>query len=172
LSFPWLKQYNKLTGGYGYSRTGNGYSGKVKNKQDDFTAEYADRLRRAQIECYDALKIIQSRDTDDAFFYLDPPYVGTDQGHYDGYTQEDFDALLSLLAKIKGKFLLSSYRNKALAAFTKRYKWHTRELKMYKPMTPGHKKVEVLTANYPIKDPVVVTAGKPVKEGQRTLKRV
>jgi DNA adenine methylase len=48
----------------------------------------------------------------DAFFYLDPPYVGAAQGHYDGYTQEDFDILLKLLESLKGKFLLSSYRNK------------------------------------------------------------
>jgi DNA adenine methylase len=50
----------------------------------------------------------------EAFFHLDPPYVGADQGHYDGYTQEDFDTLLKLLETLNGKFLLSSYRNKSL----------------------------------------------------------
>jgi DNA adenine methylase len=66
------------------------------------------------IECYDVLRIIKSRDVPDDFFYLDPPYGGTDQGHYDGYTQEDFDLLLKMLETLKGKFLLSSYRNKNL----------------------------------------------------------
>ena len=83
--------------------------------------------------------------------------MGSNQGHYDGYTQDDFDNLLKTLETIKGKFLLSSYRNKTLLDFTQRNNWHTIELKMACPMannTEGKKgKVEVLTANYPIQIP-------------------
>jgi DNA adenine methylase len=142
-----------LDGGYGYDRTG-GTSKKLDNKRASFSIDYAIRLQRTQIECCDALRIIQSRDTPDAFFYIDPPYVGADQGHYDGYTQEDFDNLLKLLKGLKGKFLLSSFRNENLREITKRNRWHTLELKMACSMTHGQKvkrqKVEVLTANYPI----------------------
>jgi DNA adenine methylase len=88
------------------------------------------------------------------FFYCDPPYVGSDQGHYDGYTQGDFDALLKLLERIQGKFLLSSFRNKTLKEFAGRNGWHTVELRMSMPMAnsskPGRKKIEVLAANYPV----------------------
>jgi DNA adenine methylase len=94
------------------------------------------------------------RDTAGTFFYLDPPHVGTDQGHYDGYTQEDFNALLETLVNIKGRFLLSSFRNKRLADFTGRNGWETVEVKMAYPMSNKYKisrtKIEVLTANYPI----------------------
>jgi DNA adenine methylase len=145
-----------LDGGFGYDRTGS-TSKKLANKRANFSVDYAVRLQRVQIECCDALKIIRSRDIEDAFFYLDPPYVGSDQGHYDGYTQEDFDALLGLLEKLQGKFLLSSFRNKALTDCTLRNGWHSLELKMACSMTHGYKtqrgKVEVLTANYPIKAP-------------------
>jgi DNA adenine methylase len=148
---------NKLTGGYAYGRVGCHHSKTLDNKRIGFSTEYADRLRRVQIECCDALKIIKSRDIEDAFFYLDPPYVGADQGHYDGYTQEDFDALLTVLKGIRGKFLLSSYRNKTLTEFSRENTWSTMELKMSSSMTHGGKsqrtKVEVLTANYPIKVP-------------------
>jgi DNA adenine methylase len=96
----------------------------------------------------------QSLDAEDASFYCDPPYVGADQGHYDGYTQMDFEALLKLLESIRGRFLLSSYRNEALRDFTKRNGWHTVELRMACSMTHAYKtkrqKIEVLTANYPI----------------------
>jgi DNA adenine methylase len=68
----------KLTGGYGYDRTG-GNSKKLNNKRASFTGDYAIRLQQTQIECCDALRIIRSRDMPDAFFYIDPPYVGTDQ---------------------------------------------------------------------------------------------
>ena len=143
----------KLDGGYGYDRTGN-TSKKLANKRACFSADYAIRLQMAQIECCDALRIIRSRDTPDAFFYLDPPYVGTDQGHYDGYTQIDFDALLADLETIQGKFLLSSFRNKSLFEYIKRNGWETLEIKMVCAMTNNLKKprdkIEVLTANYPI----------------------
>ncbi|MDR0600393.1 MAG: DNA adenine methylase [Treponema sp.] len=142
-----------LEGGFGYDRTG-GTSKKLFNKRAAFTIDYAVRLQRTQIECCDALRIIQSRDVEDAFFYIDPPYVGSDQGHYDGYMQEDFNALLKLLESVKGKFLLSSYRNAALKEFTARNGWHKVEFRMASSMTHGYgnprKKVEVLTANYPI----------------------
>jgi DNA adenine methylase len=148
---------HKLTGGYGYGRAGNNHAVSMDNKRAGFSAGLANRLKCAQIESCDALRIIKSRDTADAFFYLDPPYVGADQGHYDGYTQEDFNALLAVLRGIKGKFLLSSYRNKSLADVAKKDKWHTIEIRMSSTMTHGtsvqRDKIEVLTANYPIKAP-------------------
>ncbi|MDR1094922.1 MAG: DNA adenine methylase, partial [Spirochaetaceae bacterium] len=144
---------SQLDGGFGYDRTGT-TSKKLDNKRAAFSVDCAIRLQRVQIECCDALRVIQSRDVPDAFFYIDPPYVGADQGRYDGYTQEDFDALLKLLERIQGKFLLSSYRNKTLKEFAGRNGWHTVELRMALSMTHGQKtirqKVEVLTANYPI----------------------
>jgi len=97
---------NMLDGTYSYDRQGS-ISKKLKNKRASFAAEYAARLQRTQIEHRDALRIVESRDAPDAFFYVDPPYVGADQGHYDGYAQEDFDALLRKLEGIRGKFLLS-----------------------------------------------------------------
>jgi len=143
-----------LDGGFGYDLKGT-TSKKLANKRTDFNIDYAIRLQQVQIECCDALRIIKSRDTTETFFYLDPPYVGTDMGHYDGYTQEDFDTLLTLLENIHGKFLLSSFRNASLADFTRRNKWHTVEYRLASAMTHSNgktvrSKVEVLTANYPI----------------------
>jgi DNA adenine methylase len=125
-----------LDGGYGYDRTG-GTSKKLDNKRAGFTVDYAGRLQRAQIECCDTLRIIRSRDVEDAFFYCDPPYVGADQGHYDGYSQEDFDNLLGLLETMQGKFLLSSFRNKSLDDFTRRNGWAKMEIKRECSMTTG-----------------------------------
>ena len=100
------------------------------------------------------MKLIRSRDDKNTLFYIDPPYVGSDQGHYDGYSQADFDALLEQLSKIEGKFLLSSFRNKQLALAAEANNWYQIELKMPKPMSAQTgktvEKVEVLTANYPI----------------------
>jgi DNA adenine methylase len=150
---------SKLDGAYQYDATGK-ICHKLKVKRDSFTTDIAIRLQNTQIECCDALRIIQSRDSADTFFYLDPPYVGADQGHYNGYTQHDFDALLSVLATIKGRFLLSSYRNKTLADTSATKRWHTQEFRMASPMANNKKsvqKIEVLTANYPIADRLATT---------------
>ena len=143
-----------LDGSFGYDRIGT-TSKKLTNRRTDFNVDYAIRLQQVQIECCDALRIIQSRDTPETFFYLDPPYVGTDMGHYDGYTQMDFDALLTLLESIQGKFLLSSFHNASLKDYIRRNGWHTVEYRLSSSMTHGNGrtvrgKVEVLTANYPI----------------------
>ncbi|MBP3741848.1 MAG: DNA adenine methylase [Treponema sp.] len=144
----------RLDGSFGYDRKGS-VSKKLDNKREAFTEEYAKRLRKVQIECCDAIRIIKSRDTADSFFYIDPPYVGSDQGHYDGYTQEDFDILLNLLDGIKGKFILSSYRNTSLKKHILKNGWYTAEIRMHCSMTSNsshaHGKIEVLTANFPFK---------------------
>jgi DNA adenine methylase len=144
---------HSLNGGFGYDRTG-ATNKKLANKRANFSLDYAARLQHTQIECCNALRVIRSRDTQESFFYLDPPYVGADQGHYAGYTQDDFNALLRTLETLKGKFLLSSFRNAALADFTQRNAWRTIEFAMVCSMSknggPRRNKVEVLTANYPI----------------------
>ena len=138
----------------GFTRSTDGkFSRKVASNRDQFSDELAERISGVQIECRDALKVIEANDTPESFFYVDPPYVGACQGHYDGYTQEDFNALISLLSKIKGKFLLSSYRNEVLTQAVKLHGWHQIEIKVNSNPMGSDKsrvKVEVLTANYPI----------------------
>ena len=144
---------NNLIAGFGYDKNSS-CTHKLTNKRNAFTEDLAIRIQNVQIECCDALKIIRSRDSKDTFFYLDPPYVGSDQGHYNGYNQQDFDNLLSELSKIEGVFLLSSFRNKSLSELSNKNGWCQIELKMAKPMTSQLgktvSKIEVLTANYPI----------------------
>ena len=42
-------------------------------------------------------------------FYCDPPYPEANQGHYSGYTLEDFKNLCDVLDNIKGSYVLSNY---------------------------------------------------------------
>jgi DNA adenine methylase len=130
-------------------------SKKVANKRNGFTEDYAIRLQEVQVECTDALRIIRSRDSEDSFFYCDPPYYNSNCGHYDGYYLEDFEALLKLLSECKGKFLLSSYPSPILKQYTAKFGWHTQTLDFRVSVAnnhgkPGKAKTEVLTANYPI----------------------
>jgi DNA adenine methylase len=137
---------------WGYDKSKNTTSKKIHNKRDAFTEEYAIRLQNVQLECADAVYIIKSRDHEQAFHYCDPPYFNSDCGHYTGYSIHDFERLLQTLAEVKGKFLLSSYPSDILAKYTKRYGWHQLQVEQRVSVNKGagKKKIEVMTANYPI----------------------
>jgi len=143
-------------GSWGYDKYGKCKT-TFDNKKKAFKKSIADRLENAVIESNDAIKVIKSRDAEDAFHYVDPPYVNTAQGNYSGYTMEDYIALLDTLSEIQGKFLLSSYESDILAAYSEKHGWHT--ISFSKPLSSSKvqkgksrkKKIEVLTANYPLK---------------------
>ncbi|WP_338764189.1 DNA adenine methylase [Bernardetia sp. ABR2-2B] len=139
-------------GGFAFQkRIKNACAIKVKNKRLNFIQELSDRLETTTIEHEDACKIIKRYDTRDSFHYVDPPYINSNQGHYDGYTEEHYKKLLSILEKVEGKFLLSSYPSEVLAEFAKRNNWQQIEVKRQMSMSKNRKvKTEVLTANYDI----------------------
>ena len=124
----------------------------AQGKKELLTQAYTERLQHITIECNDALYIIDRQCDKQAFFYCDPPYVGSDQGHYGGYTQQHFDELLEALSRIKGKFLLSSYPNASLDTYIQKYDWVCVSTRMNCTASPTRKlKTEVLVANYDIR---------------------
>jgi DNA adenine methylase len=144
---------SKLNGSWGYGRKENRTANQLHQKRISFTDEFAKRLEKTEIECEDAIEVICSRDCKESFFYCDPPYFGTNLGHYKRYTKEDFEKLLKVLSNIKGKFLLSSYPSELLSKYTKQNKWFTRKIGTSLSLanntnTKVKRKIEVLTSNY------------------------
>lgn len=139
---------------WGYDKSTNTSAKRLGNKKRNFTDEYAKRLENVQIENTDALNVIESRDSERTFFYCDPPYINTHQGHYDGYSEQDFENLLKLLSRIKGKFLLSSYPNALLEKYVKQNNWFVKKFDMPLSIVAkykrGKRKTEVLAGNYEI----------------------
>lgn len=143
-----------IDGSWGYDKTDNTTTQKIANKINEFTEQLSIRLQNVQVECADALYIIQSRDTANTFFYCDPPYFNSDCGHYNGYHEQDYENLLILLAGIKGKFLLSSYPSDLLKRYIKANGWHSQcfEQGVSVNAKAGYnkRKWEMLVANYKI----------------------
>lgn len=147
-----------LDGTWGYDVIKGTTSRKISKKRDSFTEEYAIRLQNVQIENTDALRVIRSRDYENAFHYCDPPYFNSDCGHYDGYSIDDFEELLKTLSSLKGKFLMSSYPSDILTKYSKENGWYTRKVEQSVSVAngtggAGKKKIEVLTANYDLSNP-------------------
>jgi DNA adenine methylase len=142
-----------LESSWGYDKNDNTTTKKISSKRDQFTEELAIRLQNAQIECADALYIIGSRDGKDSLFYCDPPYFNSDMGHYDGYSREDFEALLKKLSGIQGKFILSSYPSDLLEQYVQQFGWYQKSFVQEVSASGkvrGKMKTEVITTNYPI----------------------
>lgn len=81
----------------------------------------ADRLRRVQLECSPALKVIDRFDSPDALFYCDPPYPPDARGDEGKGTKDqtaygtelsarDHKELADVLHSVEGKVAISSYR--------------------------------------------------------------
>jgi len=144
-----------IVGSWGFDKYGK-RSKTFVNKKLSFDKRIVERLASVTIECSEACTVIKRFDTEDSFHYVDPPYINTNLGHYNGYTEAEYELLLKTLSGIKGKFLLSSFPSELLTKYTEANGWHTRT---YTKSLAAHKseggqskptKTEVLTANYPI----------------------
>lgn len=152
---------SKLDGSWGYDINSSRMTKKLQGKRENFTEQFAIRLQNVQIENTDALRVIRSRDHKEAFHYCDPPYYNSECGHYDGYSKEDFEMLLKTLENCEGLFLLSSYPSDILKDYTKKNRWYSQKLEQSVSITKTtrgqKKKIEVLTANYDLRNVVNVT---------------
>lgn len=137
---------------FGFDKSRNTTTKKITNRRESFTEELAIRLQNVNLESADALYIIRSRDQASSFFYCDPPYFNSDCGHYDGYSEMDFEALLTTLSQIKGKFLLSSYDSPVLQRYIENFGWASKQKEMTVSVNAKSgkqkPKTEVLTANF------------------------
>ena len=88
---------------YGYVSSG----GPRLNLTDisETLLEVHGRLERVNIECLDALDCIRRYDRKGTFFFIDPPYIFNTDDY--AVTFDRFEALASLLAGIKGRFMLT-----------------------------------------------------------------
>ena len=76
--------------------------------------EVHERLKRVQIEHGDFRHVIEAYDSEETFFYVDPPYIHATRGgvryRYE-MTDDDHRDLVELLLGIKGKAMLSGYQH-------------------------------------------------------------
>jgi DNA adenine methylase len=67
---------------------------------------FGEKLRNAELMNQDVKTIVDSNNTEDAFYYLDPPYEGSTKSYYKHSTITP-QQVLDIVKTIKGKFMLS-----------------------------------------------------------------
>lgn len=145
-----------MIGSWGFGKD-DSKEAALANKRDAFTNNYEKRLTKVQVENNSAIKVINRCDDKETFIYADPPYIGSDQGHYKGYSENDYRELLNALSKVKGKFLLSSYPSKILTSYINKFKWKVQKINKSVAVTKHTDKIktEMIVMNY---DPKKVQA--------------
>lgn len=143
---------SKLDGSFGYDF--RGYMPKrLRNAKEEFSELLAKRLEHTTIECRDALKVISTYDSPDTFHFIDPPYIGSNCGHYSGmFGSDDLSHLLDLLSQAEGKAMLTMYPNDLIEDYAKRYGWtiHRIERTICSSKTTRRKQEEWIVCNYSV----------------------
>lgn len=112
-----------LDGTFGYDFCG-GMSKKLRFAKDAFSEALSQRLEHATIENRNALDVIACYDASEAFHFVDPPYIGTDCGHYEGtFSEQNMEQLLQLLEGVKGKFMLTMFPYGRIEEYAQRNGW-------------------------------------------------
>jgi len=97
-----------LNGGWKTSVRGKFQSHTWANKKS-VLGQCLKRLSNVAIACRDAIDCIKRWDSPETLIYIDPPYPGYDQGHYKGYTAQDWASLCFELDQCKSSYILSNY---------------------------------------------------------------
>ena len=114
---------NKLNSGFGTANY-NYEPATTFYKKVQALKEFRDRLKCTTIMNEPALKVIERFDSPQTVFYVDPPYPGTEQGHYGGFTQADFVELVERLKQCHGAVVLSCYHNEAVPSDWVKHEFH------------------------------------------------
>ncbi len=148
--------YYQITQSFGSKGDNFAMSAKTRGPKDIYKsyAVWSQRLRFVTIENMSFDKLIIEYDRPEAFFYCDPPYIGT-ENYYKlpkSFTIDDHIRLRDMLSNIKGKFLLSYNDCDVVRDLYKDfYITQTKDI-TYSLCDKGNKSVkEVFITNYAVK---------------------
>jgi DNA adenine methylase len=116
----------QLSSSFGFDRTAGKNSLKLRClKQDEvFCEELKALLEKSTIECDEALIIIKRYDCQQAWHFIDPPYVNSNMGHYSGmFNEQNLAELLELCTKLQGKFMLTMYPADSIQQYADKNGW-------------------------------------------------
>lgn len=113
------------------------------------------RMIRVAILSKDALKVIKQQDGPKTLYYLDPPYLSETRASKNVYAHEmtvkQHKELLMTLNDIKGKFMLSGYRNKMYDEWAYQSGFNSKEFNLPNNSAGGKSKrrmIETLWYNF------------------------
>ncbi len=134
---------------FGYTKSFKRKLSKTFYNVIDFFPIFHERIRNVIIENLDFRDCIRRYDTEDTFFYCDPPYVlSTRSGKAYQYemTDEDHKELVDILLRIKGMAMISGRKNEIYEEL-ERHGWLRLDFVIMNPSyyVPGMKEKKKVT---------------------------
>lgn len=139
-----------LDGTFGYDRSGT-TTLKLFNGKDQFTEAVCQRLGHVTVESEDGKNVIRRYDCPKAFHFVDPPYVGSDCGHYsDTFNEQDLEELLAILSEVEGKFMLTMFPHERIREYVSCFGWtiHPIERQITASKESRRRQEEWMVTNY------------------------
>lgn len=139
-----------MDGSFGYDFSGT-MPKKLQNARDEFTQQLCQRLERVTIENRNALDVIASYDDTEAFHFVDPPYINSDCGHYEGvFSEHNMEQLLQLLETVKGRFMLTMFPFDMIHDYAEKNGWviHRVERTISASKSSRRRQEEWMVCNY------------------------
>lgn len=138
LRFAYLAWYSYGAKGQHFAGSNSkgmaGRAAKMKRSLDrvrDLLDDTATRLRNVLIEQRSFEEILERYDSAGTWFYLDPPYVHFQaNGRYTALEQGQRERLFSLLAQLKGGFLLSFDDCEEVRTLSRLHRFHLRRVEV------------------------------------------
>jgi site-specific DNA-adenine methylase len=95
-------------------RNGRNHNAKQWQNKKKILKQIINRFENVHIENNDLIAVIKRWDSPKTLFYIDPPYVGSDNDGYkhSEYYDNDFSNLVDTLNKLKGNYILSTSKQK------------------------------------------------------------
>jgi len=141
-------------GGWGISIKTNKGEEMTFRRKVDLIDTVANRLINVVIENRDYKEILEKYDKSDVVFYLDPPYclnseyyTGSDEYYGTNFDENEHKKLINLLLNLKGKAILSGYKNKLYEKLEENG-WTRFDYKIQKFTSPKKRIEESLWINF------------------------
>ena len=125
----WYSAKQSIMGMVGHNFGIHGGNAGMENGIRRLASTFREQMRQWVFTTKDAVELIGSMARPETMIYADPPYIAeserdVDQGHYKGYTEQDFSNLLDALAAVSGKFVLSTYENNLIKYAISKHGWN------------------------------------------------
>ncbi|HWR35977.1 MAG TPA: DNA adenine methylase [Clostridia bacterium] len=120
----------------------------------DTFARCSRRLQNVLIENRDFAECIQRYDSADTFFYCDPPYTAFSRiARYKELGSQRQQELFALLARIKGRFLMSYDGSETVLRLARQHGFRVRRVNVRYSLNGAHPKsaTEVIISNYKLR---------------------
>lgn len=105
-----LKNRTSFGGGmtsFAVARTNGGGGSFSRVKMTDLLGAVHERLDGVVVEHLTADRCLELYDSPGSFFFIDPPYLNSPTGAYDGFTEADMRALRKRVGKLKGQWIVT-----------------------------------------------------------------